>query len=416
MQKTASKNRKLSNWVAAALILYLFYYSYRYIFKYNAEMTSPTYSDTPLAFQLGKYVLLAIILIGIFFSILNSRIKPVSPVAFLLLILILVQNVYSFVLTRNINDVISLICFCPALLIMSVPDEINVRTIDKIFIFFLHFTIAYEIIQILLYFLIGRLPALGYDTGKIYDVRFGGAWDDPNGFSVLLAFLIPYSFLKFRAVKRFIYVGLLSIFLIMTWSLTGIASFLGICAIILLSKAIHYRNYTTETFIKILIGMLVLMAGIVFIFVWQSDAIFAFIQQKTGSISGHLESFDLSAISPLTLLGISPAPRQMESGAIALIWHGGIIHLLAFYIFGFISIASCCKLIKLIGKQDKNYPLYYAMVCYMGAFMIANLNLPMVYLFSNVGIFALFAAISINNNKTYECALLLRRQTERSCN
>lgn len=162
--------------------------------------------------------------------------------------------------------------------------------------------------------------------------------------------------------------------------------------------------------------MLILMAGIVLIFVWQSDAIFAFIQQKTGSISGHLESFDLSAISPLTLLGISPAPRQMESGAIALIWHGGIIHLLAFYIFGFISIASCCKLIKLIGKQDKNYPLYYAMVCYMGAFMIANLNLPMVYLFSNVGIFALFAAISINNNKTYECALLLRRQTERSCN
>lgn len=66
MQKSASKNRRLSNWVAAALILYLFYYSYRYIFKYNAETTSPTYSDTPLAFQLGKYILLAIILIGIF--------------------------------------------------------------------------------------------------------------------------------------------------------------------------------------------------------------------------------------------------------------------------------------------------------------------------------------------------------------
>ena len=399
MPKQKYANKSLTNWIVAMLILYLFYYSYRYVFRYNAEMTSPTYSDTPLFFQLAKYIILILLILGAFGSILNQKLNPSSKLAYVLLWVLIIQSVYSFILCKDIDDLSLIICFCPAVLVMSFSGNINVITIDKVCHFFMCFTIVYELIQLGLYFINGRLPALGYDTGYFYDVRFGGAWDDPNGFSVMLAFFIPYAFCKFRSVKRIVYVALLSIFLILTWSLTGIFSFIALMIILLLNKAINYKKYTLRKFVKILVVVALFTTLAVLVYVWQYSSINSFIQGKMGSIYGHLDSFDLSSISVLTLLGFVPAPRQMESGLVSLIYHGGILQLVIFYVFAFIAVAACRSIIRKINKDKKIFPVYCGMFCYMVAFLIANINLPMLYMFSNVGIFALFAVISINNYK-----------------
>lgn len=51
-----------THYVCAALILFLYYYIYRYVLQYNSDDTSPTYSNTPVLFQLAKYLILVLLM------------------------------------------------------------------------------------------------------------------------------------------------------------------------------------------------------------------------------------------------------------------------------------------------------------------------------------------------------------------
>ena len=54
MQAVKQKNNTATRYVLAALVLFLYYYIYRYVLQYNDDETSPTYSDTPFLFQAAK--------------------------------------------------------------------------------------------------------------------------------------------------------------------------------------------------------------------------------------------------------------------------------------------------------------------------------------------------------------------------
>ena len=382
------------------LALYFFYYAYRYILQYNSTDTSPTYGDTPVFWQILKYVILFILLVGLLFSLLNSRIYRRTG-AFLLLCFMVLQSFYSFAVTHNEDDVMFIICSCPALLILMTSDEIGIALIDRLCEFALNVAIIYELAQIFLYVAFGRLTALAYDTGVITDVRFGSMWDDPNGFALLLIFFIPYAFYKYRSYKRVIYVALLSLFLVITWSLTGIFSFLAVIALIFLGRLFADKN-KARALSRFFAIVLVAAVAVLLVFFVAKDKILDFIGRKMGSIYGHLASFDLSLISGFTFLGISPSDRVVESGIIALILHGGILMLALFYYFGYKALFSGKYLISRTGKNDALYPVYYGMRCYVAGFLIANINLPVIYIFSNVGIFMLFVALLINNARFAE--------------
>lgn len=403
---SGEKCRQPSYIIGGLLILYLFYYSYRYILQYNSTVTSPTYEDTPLFFQAAKFAFLFVLVVFLFYSLRNSKIYKKDIVPFVLIVLLMCQSLYSFFVTQNIGDLTFILLLSPGLLIILTNERPNIDILDNICLVFLNFSLIYEIIQITLYLATDRLPALAYDTGVFTDVRFGGPWDDPNGFSVLLLFLIPYAFLKFRSVKRFFYVAVLVLCLAITWSLTGIATFCILLAIFFLKFLIKNKKNALRVIIWISFAVFMFLICGIFLYFFAFDKIVDFFNGKIGSIMGHLDSFDLSKVSALTFVGLVPENRDMESGLMLLIMHGGIFHLIFFYALGVMTVSRCKKILKFCEKTDRNRPMFVGMYSYTIGFLIANINLPMSYMFSNLGIYVLFMAICIN----YE-----RRLKQRNC-
>ena len=396
MKHASNVHRKnaTTHYVCAALILFLYYYIYRYVLQYNSDDTSPTYSNTPVPFQLAKYLILILLLAAFFvFVLLHFRKDARSCALFMAAGLLIIQNVYIFFVSGDSDAVTMCCCLFLALLIGLSSEETELGAIDRIFSFFLHFSILYECVQIALYFLVGRLPALGYDTGNLTDVRFGGPWDAPNEFALLLAFLLPYAALKYKGWRRALYVAVLIVMLVLSWSLTGIATILLIAVVVGLKELFLRSKNALHTLTACVAGLCALGAfGLVLYF--NSSAIHDFVASKMGSIQGHLDGWDLSGLSVWNLLGLYPDMEFSEVGLIVLLRRGGVLQVLLFYGLGIYCAARAGRFAKLHRGDAVRRRLYTAMQWYLVAFLIASFNLPMMVSFSNLGIFCVFAAIT----------------------
>lgn len=392
--KNLKKKGSMSMLLNLCLIVYLFYYSYRYILKYNSEGTSPTYSNTPLLFQMAKFILLALILLAMIILILCNEIKFKHRLILLWLTYFCLQNMYAFFITKESSRLTTTICSLVAFCVIFFGRRIELKSIDLTLRVFLYFTIIYELIQIFLFVVFKRLPALGYNTGVITDVRFGGAWDDPNSFSVLLAFFIPYVTMRYKGLKRLVLLLTLSVFLIITWSLTGIFAFLGCLACI-----IFYNFIITGRAMKIkyivLFSLSVLLVVIGCVIFWEK--IVLFLSNKQSSIEQHLDSWNLEGVSIYTFIGILPIDRFSESSVLGLLFSGGLLNVLLFYSVSIIVILRLNKIKNSIIPKSSDYHIYSAMLYYVITFLIASINLPFISIFSNIGIFMVFLSISIVN-------------------
>jgi hypothetical protein len=101
-----------------------------------------------------------------------------------------------------------------------------------IVVFGLVYHVTYSLIQFFCYFAFGRVPALGYVGGL---VRFGGGWDDPNGFGTYLILpmlvLISGSFLN--RLTRYTGMLVLLVLVALTSSVTGVFGLF--CAVVFYS-------------------------------------------------------------------------------------------------------------------------------------------------------------------------------------
>ena len=396
MKHASNVHRKnaTTHYVCAALILFLYYYIYRYVLQYNSDDTSPTYSNTPVLFQLAKYLILILLLAAFFvFVLLHFRKDARSDALFMAAGLLIIQNVYIFFVSGDSDAVTMCCCLFLALLIGLSSEETELGAIDRIFSFFLHFSILYECVQIALYFLVGRLPALGYDTGNLTDVRFGGPWDAPNEFALLLAFLLPYAALKYQGWRRALYVAVLIVMLILSWSLTGIATILLIAVVVGL-KELFLRSKNALHALTACVAGLCALGTFGLVLYFNSSAIHDFVASKMGSIQGHLDGWDLSGLSVWNLLGLYPDMEFSEVGLIVLLRRGGVLQVLLFYGLGIYCAARAGRFAKLHRGDAVRRRLYTAMQWYLVAFLIASFNLPMMVSFSNLGIFCVFAAIT----------------------
>lgn len=375
--------------IGFALILFLFYYIYRYALQMNSSDTSPTYSDTTFFWKVAKYLLLLAILVLCFFDLITEGIgkKHITFFAFSIFFFIFL-NLYAFLYNRSSDFVVVILCLLLSLYLIFVNGLISLNAIDKIFSFFMHFTIVYEVIQIILYFTTGRLPALGYDTGVITDVRFGGAWDAPNEFSIMIAFYIPYVHHKYKGIKRVVYFIVLFAMLLLTWSLTGIAAILGICVFAVVSRL---YSKSKNIFAPILF-IFSCLAVIGLFYVFNARSIEEYILGKLESISGHLDGWDLSDLSVLNFLGLVSDMEFSETSFVLLLRRGGFLQVILFYAIGIVSIFWAGSLAKSI-EDPKAQKIFRSMQWYQTAFLLASFNLPFVYSFPNLGIFAIFLGI-----------------------
>lgn len=397
IKNKAEKSNNLTFLIAAAMAVFLFYYSYRYVFRYNSEVTSPTYSSTPLSFQIVKYILMAGLSINIFICIRRYKINGKFNLPLVLIFLILLQGFYGFLTTYSSNSLILICCAMPTFLVMLVKGRISCTIIEKVCKIFLCFTILYELLQIALFWSFGRLPALGYDSGYITDVRFGGPWDDPNGFALMLSFLIPYVFCKYKRFEKFLIGSLLLVFLILTWSLTGIAAFLGACVVYFLINLFFRRDLSSVKKITIVLASIIFLL-LIFAIVNSlfSEQLKVFLERKMGSIEGHMESWDFKDIGLGTLWGIEPIIKNAESSIAALLYQGGVIHVVLFYSLCILAVFKAFKNIRTAEKNGINTSMYKGIFFYQVAFLFGSLNLPYVYMFANMGVFMIFLLLSFS--------------------
>lgn len=236
------------------------YYSYRYIFKVNSTTTSPTYADTSFSEKIIKYILtlvLFLLIIACLFLVqkYKARIKEVIASRKYLLGYLVIFFVYIFVDMLAVHGIsttllkssvaydylFKFIIFVPFVLI---PLFLDKELLKKYWMQFLYFSFIfqafYTLVEQLLYTFFNRLPALAYAGGTI---RFGGAWDDPNGVSLFyilfIIFLIFYES-KLPAWLRYLLLATAVYLLFLALSFTSLFLLIIICIIAAVKKHTTY--------------------------------------------------------------------------------------------------------------------------------------------------------------------------------
>lgn len=382
----------------ATVVLYLYYYSYRYVLKVNSTGTSPTYGDTPLFLQFAKYAILLFLVCALFLFSFGRRSFAKPFVAGLLSLVIVLSNAYAFAFCKSSDNVIGALCFMPALILFFTggPDERNaLSAVSDALVVYLNFFVIYEGVQIAAFALFGRLPALAYATGKISEVRFGGAMDDPNGFAVLLCFFIPFACVRYEGLTRAGYLFILLAFLVLTWSMTGIALFIGLSFAWLTVKVFLNRSKKSIAFLLAVVacGCFALAAML------SSSSFRRFIESKSDSIWGHIEGWDLGGLSVFTWLGIKPVDIGGEIGIVRAIGYGGIVYLAALTAFFAISFIAANKR-KKSSASAKERAVWSGAVFYIAAVYISCFNLPMNYNFAVFGFLVALSALALSERRT----------------
>jgi hypothetical protein len=337
---------KIRNWAfLAGFFSLLFYDFHRYIFKYNSEGTSPTYTNTPIIWKMGKYLLMMIIA-AVFFSCLTytKRVNKWFIFIYGVIIFILLVNLLNFVIYRelDIDEVEYCLWFFVIIPYWFAADsvfniDINYRKIMtwSAIILFISNGIAVGN-----YYLTGRLPALGYDGGL---VRFGGFWDDPNAFGIACVFYFYY----FITSKKYLLslIGLASI--VLTFSFT---------AYFLLIASIGFWLFSNYKVINKKWGIIgtIIVSSIVLVGLYFYDLITSLYEIKSQSVTEHLSKNMIFNIIPLQNSSLQFSENWYESSfynyfPVSILIHGAFLLLfislfktsdnkdLKFYFFLFVT-------------------------------------------------------------------------------
>jgi len=265
-------------WILFGLIF--FYNFHKYIFKYGDTGTSPTYSDTPFIWKFSKYVIFMFVCVYMSFKIKNKFRLSHGNWLFLFLIsfnLLALVFFYFFsgqIIFDEFEYIIWFILYLILLLIdQSVIDNMVNFFNDKAKLF-VSALVLFNIIAILNFILFKRLPALGYEDGL---VRFGGGWDDPNGFGFLCS---VFAALAIERKWWLILVGLV-LSIILTVSLS---TYLDLILVLILTA---YRGHDKINYKRSLIYV-VLFIGLVFILFYFENQLLDLYSIKKGSIDEHI--------------------------------------------------------------------------------------------------------------------------------
>ncbi|MBO0949268.1 hypothetical protein [Fibrella forsythiae] len=270
----------------ALLFVAIVYNFHRYLLKYShGAFAKDMYQQTPLIWQVGKYVLIAIILSLIYF---NSRLTfriPAKLVAFYCFLgVVLIVNIgsiimYHEVLTDELEYLIFGLLVLPLGFVVQEDLQILASEIDTIMNWSQYVLILSNWIVIFNYYTFRVVPFHAYE-GIL--MRYGGLWDDPNTFAIISVLLLGYAMIK----KQYWLVALHVINVLLTVSLNGYLLLLTfICYWVL-------NNPKNRILHMALFGVLVLViAALVFVNLEYAIQIY---DAKKESIDQHSSLFDIS--------------------------------------------------------------------------------------------------------------------------
>lgn len=351
------------------------YYCYRYALQYNSTGTSPTYSDTPLAFQIGKYALFAVAYFIVILYAMRSgrRVGGLTIWVLPAISYCLLTSLARGGLTEYLKYYYFIL---PACIVMFVPDDRIDRVVLKVFVALFIYHLVYEAVQILLFRLVGRLPALAYEKSL---TRFGGGWDDPNAFGVFLCIPIAYclTLIERGSASRVHYFALAAsiVMLIITYSYSSFIAF-GVTLIVCMSLPDKSGKFRVGTVIAALLLLIIILVR------WQRfSAEFArLISQKAGSFSAHTANGAalLGRVShPIELLFGSKDFVYSEDAYVAIFMSYGLVGLT-------FTLAPIAYVLRCSTRQFDRFtgdPLFIAAFAYFVSQSVGQMFIPHLSVF-----------------------------------
>jgi hypothetical protein len=365
----------LRNCARAILLVCLYYPIYRYPLQIGDEIVSAGYRDTPLLLQIGKYALIGALTALLLCCVLLRKVRlPNLPVLACILYVGLIPLLFLPV-TANPPTIESGVFWLSGAVLLLHPIDAGfaVRALRL----FAWFALAFVAMQITLFLTMGRLPAVSIDDSIA--VRFGGPWDDPNGFAVTLALLIPLGYMTQRGFARFAFTGCALLALLATQSLTGLSAFIG--AMMLGSFALMMLDVMRARLTTILVLMPLGAFGLLAAFAvlqhaLNSGLIDAYLALKSGSIEGHLSGIDvLRSASLINFAGVEPLNRWGEMGYVNWLVNFGapysLVHL------GLLALTAVSAALRARNSQGDERALAASTLIFLLAYMLALGNLPL---------------------------------------
>ncbi|WP_158318857.1 hypothetical protein [Robertmurraya kyonggiensis] len=370
--------------------------------KINDSDTSPVYVDTPPILQYGKYVIILIFIVLFLTMVIKFKIRAnvrkFRTWEIFLAVFLLIIPMISFLFVKNPYLLQVGIFFSILVIFYLFPfSKINVNKINKYILLFILASIAVEIIQLFNFFAFERLPALGYHNS--ISVRFGSLWDDPNSFALIIPMLIVFVYVgKFNNLMKYLLIIALLFMLLLTQSLTGIATFIVSLPVVMFILFVFTKHEKFLKALKLNITIYVVCLFLFFIFVYPTEFIQKFLSLKQGSISGHLEGLDAFINTGLLdYIGLNPRGILAETGYINLLLNFGIFYLFAYVFIGLSSIYRIIYIIK--NNVDKQgLELYYGLLFFLVAYLISLVNLPVEEIFPISLIYVLSIVLSYSKN------------------
>lgn len=390
--RSISKKSLLDSTFALLLVVLLFYNWYRYPFQVSDSGTSVGYQDTPLALKLGKYLLVATLLLGFLPSVArdagrqgaaakaSSRVWMLAAtgMAYLMAVPLLMGVFYR---EPMYFDAAASWGFGLAMLLFGPKPGKALRLFPRMLRAFGMVSIVFFFVEVLLFLAFGRLPALSYSDSIA--VRFGGLWDDPNGFALVWPLIFPL-FLSLRWKYPLILLGV--VIWIATQSMTGVAS-VAVGGIGAATLVVIVRGKVPRAAVSRLLVSVLAASAVAAVLVTQIDwrpvfgVVSDFAEMKSGSVEGHLHSIEiLNAVNVPAALGFSPVNEVGESGYVNWLANFGVLYLVAALL---VVGASVVRLTKAFSRRADGpgglvlfAALWFLCSCGIGMF---NLSLDRIF-------------------------------------
>jgi hypothetical protein len=377
--KRAQDPDRFLYWAFSILLLISFYYlSYRYPFQIGDAGSSPTYSSTPVWLQIGKYVLVGLVLIAVVLAKAHNRgVRPDlveapksgAPSAFLFM------GVWALAKGATVGSIDMSIVGVMMLIGATIGSvrfrwRLDPAIVTRHISAFSVIALVAEAIQIFLFVILDRLPALGYKDS--ISVRFGSLLDDPNTFGIMVALLIPTIGAAWsrRPLLRAVTVAALLACLLLTQSFTAAAS-------VAVAFAIGWFSFNWRR-PKAMGGFIIAfpaLLGAIWYYVSTSAVVDEVLTTKAASMEDHANSWDvLAGLGYLDILGFGRPDSFIESSYVSLLVCFGAAFVLLYFGIGIAALARLHRIIS--NAEDKrtvagHIGFYY----YIIAFLIGSLNM-----------------------------------------
>lgn len=385
MHLAKNKSSLLERLFMPMLLVGTYYSSYRYPFQIGATTTSPTYRDTPAWLSLGKYLLILAFVsaLVLYRSAMAKAFRVFRPGIFVI-------YSYLFVAACALGAAVKDFSLIESGFFYSIPIALHLyhghglkyATLNRFLNWLVIISILSNVVQIMLFFLFGRLPALAF-KGTIL-VRFGSFLDDPNGFGLVVALLWGFSWIYYAGWRRVVIVTLLFVSLILTQSLTAI---FGVFAAVAVYFAIRIAQSRSAMEKCVLVGVpvfliLILFGWYFFDFSVIIDAAFSFYLLKKRSILAHASVLsNFNELETYQMLGLAPQGMLGESGYINLLGNFGPMYVLAHVVIGLYAALKYFDVLRNGNSSRASLAFSSGAFCFVFTVLICSTNLPMEQVF-----------------------------------